>query len=109
RLFSTHGGFLVEGGASYTVDADRAQLDRKGSFFGGASFARRVRGSSLMLFARQEVIPAFGLGVSRRDRRWGVRATRDIGRSWELRVAATQFYPSTPSTTEHVYARTEWV
>jgi hypothetical protein len=39
-------------------------MERRQSFYGGASYSREVGLSSVVLFARREVVPAFGLGVS---------------------------------------------
>jgi hypothetical protein len=41
----------------------------------GASYSREVKRSKLTLFARREVTPAFGLGVSRLENRLGLTAT----------------------------------
>lgn len=96
HLFSPRSGFLLEAGASYTPDAERAGLDRRESFYGGLSYTRQVRDSSVTLFARREVIPAFGLGVSRIENRFGLRATIPMGHSWMLRLDGTHMQPDTP-------------
>jgi hypothetical protein len=93
RVLSPQSALLLEGGASYTPDAARAGLQQKETFFGGATFNRMVRGSSLMLFVRREVAPAFGIGVSRLEVRAGVSATVPMGRAWELRLAASHVQP----------------
>src|SRR6185436_10312379 len=80
-------------GGSVTPDAARAGLERKGHFFGGASLRRTVKRSSLTLFLRREVTPAFGLGVSRQELRTGLGTTIPFGRAWELRAAATHVLP----------------
>jgi hypothetical protein len=96
RVLSRGSALLVEGGGSYTPDAAGAGLQQKQSFFGGASFSRQVKRSSLTLFVRREVTPAFGIGVSRLELRAGVGAKIPMGRAWELRVAASHFLPETP-------------
>lgn len=93
RVLSPRSAFLLEAGASHTPDAARAGLDSEQSFFGGASFTRQLRRSSLTLFVRREVAPAFGTGVSRLQLRTGLRATVPIGRAWELRVLALHVQP----------------
>jgi hypothetical protein len=93
RILSQRSAILLEGGASYTPGAARAGLDRKESFFGGASFTRQVRRSSLTLFVRREVTPAFGTGASRLELRTGLRASVPMGREWELRVLASHVQP----------------
>jgi hypothetical protein len=93
RVLSQRSALLLEGGASDTPDAARAGLDRKATFFGGASFTRRVRRSSLTLFVRREVAPAFGTGVSRLELRGGLRASIPMGRDWELRMLASHVQP----------------
>ena len=93
RLFSARTAVLLEAGASYTPQAARAGLDQQESFFGGASFTRRVRRSSVTAFLRHEVTPAFGSGLSRAALRSGLGATIPIGRSWELRATGTHVLP----------------
>lgn len=104
RTLSPRSSLLLEGGASYTPDAARAGLDQKESFFGGASFNRQVKRSSLTLFLRREVTPAFGIGTSRLEFRAGLAATVPMGRSWEARISATHTQPdSGGSSAEPVY------
>ena len=93
RLLSQRSALLLEAGASHTPDAARAGLDHEQSFFGGASFTRQMRRSSLTLFVRREVAPAFGTGVSRLQLRTGLRATIPMGRAWELRMLAVHVEP----------------
>jgi hypothetical protein len=93
RALSPRSGILLEGGASYTPDAARAGLERKETFFGGGSFLRKVRRSSVSLLVRREVTPAFGLGFSRTDLRAGLSATVPLGRAWLLRSFATHLAP----------------
>jgi hypothetical protein len=95
RVLSPRSALLLEGGASYTPDAARAGLLQKGSFFGGATFTREVKGSSLTLFVRREVAPAFGIGVSRLELRGGVSATIPMGRAWDFRMVASHVQPQT--------------
>jgi hypothetical protein len=93
RLVSPRSGLLLESGASYTPEAALAALDQKGSFFGGASFTRQVKRSTFTAFVRHEVTPAFGLGVSRRDVRSGLRGAIPFGSRWDLRLTATHVEP----------------
>jgi hypothetical protein len=95
RVLSPRSALLLEGGASYTPDAPRAGLLQKQSFFGGASLTREVKGSSLTLFVRREVAPAFGLGVSRLELRAGLSATIPMGRAWDFRMVASHVQPQT--------------
>jgi len=95
RVLSLRSAFLLEGGASYTPDAGRAGLERKESFFGGASFTRQVKRSSLRLFLRREVTPAFGSGASRVGLRAGMGAVIPMGRAWEVRIDASHVRPGT--------------
>ncbi|HEX9188740.1 MAG TPA: hypothetical protein VGB87_16790, partial [Vicinamibacteria bacterium] len=55
------------------------------------------------LFARREVTPAFGLGVSRVDNRFGLSATLPLGRAWMLRVSGTHVVPEAPERAEFSY------
>jgi hypothetical protein len=102
-VLSSRSALLIEGGASYTPDALRAGLEHEANFFGGLSFSRQLRRSSLTLFARREVTPAFGLGVSRVELRGGLSAAVPIGRDWELRVLASHVRPETRQAGEHAY------
>jgi hypothetical protein len=95
RVLSPRSALLLEGGAGYTPQAALAGLQRKETFFGGATFSRMVKGSSLTLFVRREVAPAFGIGVSRLEVRAGVSATVPMGRAWDLRLAASHVQPDT--------------
>lgn len=104
HLFSPRHGILFEAGASYTPDAAQVGLERRESFFGGASYNRRVGQSSFMLFARREVTPAFGLGVSRLDNRFGLSASIAMGRAWTLRVTGSHVMPETPAGAELTYS-----
>jgi hypothetical protein len=107
RVVSRRSALLLEGGASYTPEAARAGLERKESFFGGASFSRQVKRSGLTLFVRREVTPAFGTGVSRLSLRGGLSATIPLGRAWELRVIASRVQPETPRVAERAYASSD--
>jgi hypothetical protein len=103
HLFSARSGFLLEAGASYTPQPDEAGLERQENFYGGASYSRQVKRSSIVLFARREVAPAFGLGVSRVEDRLGLNATIPMGRSWRLRVAGAHVMPETPAGSNYSY------
>ena len=93
RLLSARAALLLQGGASYTPEAARAGLEHEGSFFGGAALTRRSRRSSVVVFLRREVTPAFGLGSSRLEWRGGVEAAVPFGRAWELRFSGTHVAP----------------
>ena len=107
RVLSQRNALLLEAGASYTPDAARAGLDRRQSFFGGASFSRQVRRSSLTLFVRREVVPAFGTGASRLELRTGLRGSLPMGRDWELRVLASHVQPESPGSGEEAPAASD--
>ena len=107
RVLSRRSALLVEGGGSYTPDAVRAGLFQKESFFGGASLSRQVKRSSLTLFVRHEVAPAFGIGVSRLELRAGLGARIPMGRAWELRMAAGHVQPETPRALGRLYASSD--
>lgn len=94
RVVSRRTALLLQGGASSTPDAARAGLAHGESFFGGASFTRALKGSSVTLFLRREVAPAFGTGDSRLDLRTGLRATIAMGRAWELSLETSHVQPS---------------
>jgi hypothetical protein len=97
-------GFLLEAGGSYTPEAIQSGLERSESFFGGVSYNRRVGQSSATLFARREVTPAFGLGVSRLDNRFGLSASIPMGHAWTLRVTGTHVMPETPAGAAFTYS-----
>ena len=103
RLLSPRHGLLLEAGASYTPEAAQAGLERRESFFGGATYNRRVKQSNVTLFARREVTPAFGLGVSRLENRFGLSATIPMGRAWTLRIIGTHTIPETPEGAAFTY------
>lgn len=107
RILSPRSSLLLEGGASYTPDATRAGLGQEESFFGGASFNRQVKRSSLTVFVRREVTPAFGIGTSRLEFRGGLAATVPMGRDWEARIAATHARPDAPASGEAVYGSSD--
>jgi hypothetical protein len=96
RVVSPRTAVLLEGGASYTPEAGRAQLERKEAFFGGASLVRQLGRSSLTLFVRREVAPAFGAGVSRLELRSGLSTAAPLGRDWLLRLAAAYAWSDSP-------------
>jgi hypothetical protein len=104
HVLSPRSAFLLEGGSSYTPDPEQAGLAQPWSFFGGVSYNRKVKRSSLQLFARREVAPAFGLGVSRLENRFGLDAVVPLGRSWTLTLTATHVLPETPEDAGYSYA-----
>jgi hypothetical protein len=105
RVLSPRSALLLEAGASYTPDA-QAGLERRETFFGGGSFSRQLGRSSVTVFVRREVTPAFGTGVSRLEVRAGLGATVPLGRRWELRTLAGAVQPDTPPSADHSYPST---
>jgi hypothetical protein len=103
HVLSPRSGFMLEAGASYTPDAAQAGLGRRESFFGGASYSRQARRSSFTIFARREVTPAFGIGVSRIVNRFGFDATIPMGRAWALHIDGTRVLPETPEGATFTY------
>ncbi len=103
HLLSARSGLLLEAGGSYTPDAAQVGLSQQGNFFGGVSYYRAVRGSSVTLFARREVTPAFGLGLSRLENRFGLDAGIPIGQYWTILARGTYVDPSTPEGVELAY------
>jgi hypothetical protein len=93
RGLSRRSAFLLEAGGSYTPEPTIAGLSRQGAFFGGATFTRRVKASSLGLYARREVVPAFGLGVSVLNTRLGMTADIPLGQSWWLSASVDYTLP----------------
>jgi hypothetical protein len=108
RLLSPRAALLLQGGASYTPEAARAGLQHDASFFGGAALTRRSRRSSMMLFVRREVTPAFGLGSSRLEWRGGLEAAVPLGRAWELRVSGTHVAPDSFASDSSAVAATAY-
>lgn len=90
HLLSPRSGLLLEAGGSYTPESAEAGLSRRGHFYGGVSYSRQVRLSSVTLVARREVVPAFGLGVSRIQNRLGLSASIPIRRHWTLQLSGTR-------------------
>ena len=89
--------------------ATRRIPPRRGSRSPGASTAvlsynRKVKRSNVTLFARREVAPAFGLGVSRLDTRFGLIATIPMGRAWTLDLTGTHVLPETPESVDYSYS-----
>ena len=104
HILSPRSGILLEAGASYTPNAEQAGLGQQANFYGGASYSRQVGRSSIALFARREVTPAFGLGVSRLENRFGLSATIPMGRAWTLQLAGIHVMPETPEGAEFTYS-----
>jgi hypothetical protein len=96
RVLSQRSALLFEGGVSYTGDAAAAGLASAWNFYGGVSFARSVGRSSLVLFARREVTPVFGLGGLQVANRFGMRAMIPMGRVWSLDLMGTHVQRSVP-------------
>jgi Putative beta-barrel porin 2 len=84
-------GLLLEGGISYTADATSLELPDPWNYFGGVSFNHALGRSSLAVFYRYEVLPAFGLGGVRAGNRVGLNATLPFGRAAELGLRASYF------------------
>lgn len=97
RLLSSRSAILLEVGASYTPDAQQAGLDRRESFFGGVTFRRQAGRASLTSYVRQEVTPAFGVGISRRETRGGLQADVPLGEYWTLSLGVYLTQPWAPS------------
>jgi hypothetical protein len=104
RVLSRRGALLLEAGASYTPQAARVGLERKESFFGGGSFTRQAGRSSLVMFVRREVTPAFGLAVSRLEVRAGLGAALPVGRASRLRLLAAYVRPDRLPARDPVHA-----
>lgn len=104
HVLSSRSAILLEGGSSYTPDSAQAGLAQPWSFFGGLSYNRKVKRSNVTLFARREVAPAFGLGVSRLDTRFGLIATIPMGHAWTLDLTGTHVLPETPESADYSYS-----
>jgi len=104
HVLSPRSAFLLEAGSSYTPDSAQAALAQPWSFYGGASYSRKIKGSSLQLYARREVAPAFGLGVSRLENRFGLSATIPMGRAWTLALNGTHVLPEEPEGAAYSYS-----
>lgn len=100
HIISPRSGFLLEGGASYTPDAELAMLESEASFFGGVSYNRKVKQSDIRLYVRREVVPAFGFGVSRAETRGELNAAVPLGKDWKLTLLAQHTLPSAPAGVE---------
>lgn len=96
HILSARSGLLLEAGGSYTPDVEASGLGQRGSFFGGATYSRRLGRSTASLFARREVLPAFGLGVSRVENRFGANVATPLGRAWRLAFNGSYTLPETP-------------
>jgi hypothetical protein len=100
---SRRDALLLEAGTSYTPEPQQAGLGRRWYFYGGAGYSRGVGRSNLLLFARREVTPAFGLGVSRVMNRFGLRANIPMGRVWTLGASGLFLVPETPEGVASAY------
>lgn len=107
RVLSAQASILFEGGASYTPDSARAGLAREQNFFGGVSFNRQIKRSSLAAFVRREVTPAFGISLSQLDLRAGLNATIPMGQHWELEANAIHISPDNPGDGVVLYASSD--
>jgi hypothetical protein len=86
-VLSRQSALLVEGGISHTTSTAESGLTSTRNFYGGAAFVREMGHSRVVLFARREVLPAFGVGGLRLADRVGLRATVPMGRTWQLDLA----------------------
>ena len=93
RVLSGASALLLEAGVSDTPAAQRAGLAGRRSFFGGASYTRQVRRTGLTVFGRREVVPGFGLGISRLETRIGVSAARPLAGGWQMRWLGVHVLP----------------
>jgi hypothetical protein len=93
RLLSLRSAFLLEGGLSYTANAATAGLGQKESFFGGATYTRKVGPSAVTLFLRREVTPAFGLAISLLETRGGLRVEVPLSKDWRLHLEGDHTQP----------------
>jgi hypothetical protein len=94
RTLSPRSAFLLEAGGSYTPQPAIAGLSKQAAFFGGATFSRKVKTSKLGLYARREVVPAFGLGVSVLQTRAGMSADIPLGQAWWLSASVDYTLPA---------------
>jgi hypothetical protein len=104
RTLSPQSGVLLEAGASYTPEASQVGLSRSEGFFGGVTLRREIGRSSLTAYLRREVAPAFGLGVSRLETRFGLRAQAPLGRDWVASLAAYHIQPDSPEGETKLFA-----
>jgi hypothetical protein len=89
QVVSARSALLLEGGTSYTDQTAAAGLPASWNFYGGASFAREVGRSRVVLFARREVIPVFGVGGLRLSDRFGLSAEVPLGRLWQMGLSGS--------------------
>ncbi len=90
RRLSARSSLLIEGGSSRTgYSMPRSDRPPTWEFYGGASLVRVVGSSSTAVFARREVIPAFGVGGVALADRIGLSTTSRIGPTWELSAEAS--------------------
>ena len=82
RVLSSRSAVLLDGGASYSDVMTTSGLARTWNPYGGASFSRRVGASSVVAYARSEVVPAFGVGGLWQVYRFGLQVSVPLGRAW---------------------------
>jgi hypothetical protein len=80
HVLGKRSAMLLEGGVSYSDGEFESGLSSSWNPFGGASFARSVGRSRVLVFARREVVPAFGVGGLRLVNRFGVRMSMPVRR-----------------------------
>jgi len=109
HVLTPRSGLLLDAGASYTPQSTLAGLRQPAGFFGGASYNRKVKRSTLTAFLRREVTPAFGTGVSRLEDRLGLTAALPIGQRWQLMANGTHVQPHAPSdaSSTNAYGRSD--
>ena len=88
QVLSARSALLIEGGSSYTDGAVALGLASAWNFYGGVSFTRELGRSRVVLFARREVIPVFGIGGLQLSDRFGMEAAVPLGKYWELGLYA---------------------
>jgi hypothetical protein len=82
RVLSSRSAVLLEGGASYSDVLTTSGLARTWNPYGGASFNWRGGPSSVVAYARSEVVPAFGVGGLWQVYRFGLQLSVPLGRAW---------------------------
>jgi hypothetical protein len=82
RVLSGRSAVLLEGGASYSDVLAMSGLARTWNPYGGASFSWRAGSSSVVAYARSEVVPAFGVGGVWQVYRFGLQMSVPLGRAW---------------------------
>lgn len=82
RVLTSRSGLLLEVGVSYSGGEFTTGIVNPWNGYGGVSFARRMGRSDTVLYARREVVPAFGVGGLWLADRFGLRVSVPLGRLW---------------------------